>query len=290
MTIDDAIRDFATAGRRLPRDAMRWALDHWDTAGPRFVELLDRYASGIDRSEGTVAALFFVLHLLGEKAETRAFPGLCRLLRDAEAADLVLGDGITTTLRGILISTFDGDAAALRSVIECAEADEYVREAALLAMAYLTRIGRVPDPEMRSYLSHLLNEMRPQEPHYVWVGWVLAVALLGYEDLAGEAEGLIRRGLVPSDVMRVSDFRQDLRRTLEDPERMAGFAHDRIGPFEDAIGELERWYAFSEEGVASYPLPDLGTRQPVSNPLKGIGRNDPCPCGSGKKFKKCCLR
>ena len=22
---------------------------------------------------------------------------------------------------------------------------------------------------------------------------------------------------------------------------------------------------------------------------KSIGRNDPCPCGSGKKFKKCCL-
>ena len=22
---------------------------------------------------------------------------------------------------------------------------------------------------------------------------------------------------------------------------------------------------------------------------KKIGRNDPCPCGSGKKFKKCCL-
>lgn len=21
-----------------------------------------------------------------------------------------------------------------------------------------------------------------------------------------------------------------------------------------------------------------------------ISRNDPCPCGSGKKFKKCCLR
>ena len=21
----------------------------------------------------------------------------------------------------------------------------------------------------------------------------------------------------------------------------------------------------------------------------GIGRNDPCPCGSGKKFKHCCL-
>ena len=21
-----------------------------------------------------------------------------------------------------------------------------------------------------------------------------------------------------------------------------------------------------------------------------IGRNDPCPCGSGKKFKKCCIQ
>jgi preprotein translocase subunit SecA len=22
---------------------------------------------------------------------------------------------------------------------------------------------------------------------------------------------------------------------------------------------------------------------------KKVGRNDPCPCGSGKKYKKCCL-
>jgi len=24
--------------------------------------------------------------------------------------------------------------------------------------------------------------------------------------------------------------------------------------------------------------------------VKKIGRNDPCPCGSGKKYKKCCLK
>lgn len=28
--------------------------------------------------------------------------------------------------------------------------------------------------------------------------------------------------------------------------------------------------------------------QPVSSPPK-VGRNDPCPCGSGLKYKKCCL-
>jgi preprotein translocase subunit SecA len=27
--------------------------------------------------------------------------------------------------------------------------------------------------------------------------------------------------------------------------------------------------------------------QPVKRESKKIGRNDPCPCGSGKKYKKC---
>jgi len=35
--------------------------------------------------------------------------------------------------------------------------------------------------------------------------------------------------------------------------------------------------------TASKPAPGA----PVPNPYAGVGRNDPCPCGSGKKFKKC---
>ncbi|SPJ32554.1 SEC-C metal-binding domain-containing protein [Kushneria phyllosphaerae] len=30
-----------------------------------------------------------------------------------------------------------------------------------------------------------------------------------------------------------------------------------------------------------------GAQTPVRNALKDVGRNDPCPCGSNKKFKKC---
>ncbi|ARS54461.1 SEC-C metal-binding domain-containing protein [Kushneria konosiri] len=30
-----------------------------------------------------------------------------------------------------------------------------------------------------------------------------------------------------------------------------------------------------------------GVQKPARNALKDVGRNDPCPCGSGKKFKKC---
>jgi len=29
--------------------------------------------------------------------------------------------------------------------------------------------------------------------------------------------------------------------------------------------------------------------EPFQNLHRSVGRNDPCPCGSGKKFKKCCL-
>ena len=28
--------------------------------------------------------------------------------------------------------------------------------------------------------------------------------------------------------------------------------------------------------------------QPIIS-KKAVGRNEPCPCGSGKKFKKCCI-
>jgi hypothetical protein len=43
------------------------------------------------------------------------------------------------------------------------------------------------------------------------------------------------------------EFCASLKLTLGDPERMAGFRADYLGPFEDAIGHLSHWYAISEE-------------------------------------------
>jgi uncharacterized protein len=47
-------------------------------------------------------------------------------------------------------------------------------------------------------------------------------------------------------------------------------------------------------GLVRYIYRRWGERnpfQPVAAPLAGAkaGRNDPCPCGSGRKYKKCCL-
>jgi uncharacterized protein len=45
------------------------------------------------------------------------------------------------------------------------------------------------------------------------------------------------------------------------------------------------------KGSAQISMPLLPGRssQPY-RPLAKVGRNEPCPCGSGKKFKKCCGR
>ncbi len=37
--------------------------------------------------------------------------------------------------------------------------------------------------------------------------------------------------------------------------------------------------------AASAPRPQAPVRTPAG---EKVGRNDPCPCGSGKKYKKCC--
>lgn len=55
----------------------------------------------------------------------------------------------------------------------------------------------------------------------------------------------------------------------------------------DAAGALERWRRIPEA-----PHRDLhvGMLTRIVAPHTSVGRNDPCPCGSGRKYKQCCLR
>src|SRR3712207_5977602 len=246
MDVETAIQAFVSAGNDLPREAMQWTLDHWDEVAPELLSVLDRYTSGADRSDETASALLFILHLAGEKQDTRAFSLLCRLAQDGEAVEAALGDGTTITVKQILISTYDGDLDTLKGLIEAAEADEFVRAEALEALAYLTATGRVPRDETEAYLLRLYDTLQPQQESFVWSGWVLAIALLGLEALSDVVRQAFGRGLIEPMAMDYDDFRRDLARTLADPERMAGFQHDLIGPLEDAIGELSSWYAFSD--------------------------------------------
>ena len=64
--------------------------------------------------------------------------------------------------------------------------------------------------------------------------------------------------------------------TAEEAEEMAEFLHDAV---------VSIYHYYYNIRLSSAPsTPDTYTRETPK-----VGRNDPCPCGSGKKFKKCCL-
>lgn len=44
-----------------------------------------------------------------------------------------------------------------------------------------------------------------------------------------------------------------------------------------------------KDSLSSLPAEPFVFGQPSAQKTKTIGRNEPCPCGSGKKYKKCCL-
>lgn len=285
-SVDDAILDFATCGRKFPHQSIRWAIDNWHEAGPRFVKLLEDCARGVDRSEATKRAAFFVAHLLADKQETQAFAALCLLAENRDLCEEVLGGAITETLKGLLIGTWDGDAARLKKLIESEDADEFVRAAALDALAYLTRKDVFRDEETRAYLEYLAETMRPRAPSFIWSGWASTVANLGYSDLRGKAAALAASGFIEPMVMTLGDFDIHLQLTLDDPTGWAGIAFDRIEPFTDT-STLSTWASFNERTPSgTWTGPSL----PHVDPLRKVGRNDPCPCGSGKKYKKCCLQ
>ncbi len=48
--------------------------------------------------------------------------------------------------------------------------------------------------------------------------------------------------------------------------------------------------AAQDAAIATNQSPTEVKKEPVRHVGKKVGRNDPCPCGSGKKFKACCMR
>lgn len=67
----------------------------------------------------------------------------------------------------------------------------------------------------------------------------------------------------------------------DDPAERAAFLN---GPtLEDLTRKLRE-----EVGAANEARKERAAEAEREKMFKNVGRNDPCPCGSGKKFKKCC--
>lgn len=102
---------------------------------------------------------------------------------------------------------------------------------------------------------------------------------LGWMNVANDGKETPSEDQVPAAMRQIShEILKSLRARYETPD-----------PYADRDGVVMMG-ASVVEGDSAPPIPDhnLVKNRPHIGGRK-IGRNDRCPCGSGKKYKKCCL-
>jgi hypothetical protein len=283
----------------LPAFSIGLCTARYESIAPKLLELLERAAEGetFDEDEGRL--FLRGLHIIGGCRDRRAFQPLLRIVRRpaSEVHDL-LGDATWCTLAQIVAGVFDGDVAALLGAIVDLDITETVRDSLLGAATFLTWDGRIPRQELVEFLTRFHAEQLAPEGDTVWVAWAQAITLLGLRDLWPAILAALDAGVLPLEPWELADFEEELAAAEAAPQDVARFAEGSLGYIDDVVAALERCGTESDFDIDEdddYMPPTVHGRPwapdnaPVVNPWRGVGRNDPCPCGSGKKAKRCCL-
>lgn len=95
----------------------------------------------------------------------------------------------------------------------------------------------------------------------------------------------------PRKVYEIKERQKEEERLRREAERAAAAAHQVILGKDEGEKVNPVTFAIKREQVAKpVQFDGDGTYSTNKTVRKGkkVGRNDPCPCGSGKKYKKCC--
>ncbi len=145
------------------------------------------------------------------------------------------------------------------------------------------------DEEVKDFLANaLLGHFVPEavEP-------VRRMVVRRDEDLTPDERDLKSRLVAACTVMEATfpEYQRWYKEAVENDWGWAGVEWKRIREnfredAEDEELDEEEWeHDFEEDDL--FDEPDVLT--PVREERARVGRNDPCPCGSGKKYKKCCM-
>lgn len=235
----------------------------------------------------------YALYLLAQFHEQAAFPKIIEFVSwPEETIDYILGDVVTEDLSSILYSTFNGDYELLKNVIENPSIDFYVRDAALNTYAAFYRDGNVSKEEFFAYLRKLAADksiVREQDISEMLQGVVMELHLFEMLDdiqalydegrmdtqLAGEYDEFLDYVYDYSGAGHSVTYIKDTIQKLQGWSGMFDLSEELQREIDKRRAKLEKeWMAFQKE----------------EQTMQKVGRNDPCPCGSGKKYKKCCLK
>ena len=293
----EAILHELTHAAGLPTEALQAASAQRAEMLPKFLGVIEDDLSREPGARANPTPLFFIFHLLAEWREKTAYTPLARLLRCPEDEVVaIFGDAITSTSHRVMAAVFNGDPQPLYDIILDPNAEEFIRSRMCEALAMISLRGELDRALTGRFLRDAYNELLPQHQCFVWFGWQSAIAMLGLGELKVLVKRAFDRGFIDPYLLGFDDFEQDLKRGIERPGEPWQPGDDEYVLFGDTVEELSGWHCFAEqhsedrEEWRQLDELDCLLSEPHRNPFKGIGRNDPCPCGGGKKFKKCCLR
>ncbi len=258
----------------------------------------------------------FAILLLGYFREPRGLvPTLNALVRAGSQVEFLFhGDGLHRMVPAALASMFDGDPEPLKRVALATDGPivSCVRTVAVRALGVLAHQGKIERADFSRFIGTLLPVLGEDGP----CPWTEVVNLISDLGLAEHRDAMKRA---------VEDGRTQHRSPDDVGDFGVSFEPESLDLIDDLEAEVASWPCFAEEpldewdegdldedgdddgprraspfepslGLPEGPLddepedsepPEAAERTPFVRDVK-VGRNDPCPCGSGKKFKKCC--
>jgi hypothetical protein len=297
MNPEQIIKELEFNTGLFPDGAVIEAVDNQEQITPLLLTTLEKLITKPDvLADDSYVAHLYAMYLLAQFREKRAYPLIIDFFSQPdETFRRSAGDAVTEDLHRILASVACGDSILIKELAENDRVDEYVRGSALEALLTQVVCGEANREEVMAYYANLFRKVLKREPSQVWNSLVDCCNELYPEEVLEDikqayAEGLVEEFYIDSRYIEESLARgknAKLKETLAD---------SRYTLIIDVVSDMDWWACFQQGDKREYltdAIENLRTHYPEYYPQPyvrkiNIGRNEPCPCGSGKKYKKCC--
>jgi hypothetical protein len=306
MSAEDVLRVLAEDAPGY-NEALTSADAHREALVGPLLDALDRgIADPVGAATQDASTFSYALYLLAKWREPKAYPYVIRWLSLPEEQPFdIAGDVVTQDGGRILAAVCDGNLEPIMSLIQNRRADEWGRSAGVTALALLAAWAEVPRIRVTDCFMWLASRGLEREPTAAWD--ILAAECSDIEAL--ELFPALRRALDEGLINPQCFGRSELDEVENMPRgEMIRQTRERHPPIGDVAAATAWWDRRSrntddqndplldenddwDEPAGEYAESAGYTEitEPYRAPAK-VGRNEPCHCGSGKKYKKCCGR
>ena len=284
-----------------PEPAIRAAMEKREELTPALLAIVrDALADATAAAEdGDYFGHLHAMYLLAYWREPALYPLLIEFARlPGELPHDLAGALVTEDLGRMLATVCGDDLAPIYTLIEDSNVEEFVRGAAIRSLLVLVVAGRLTRDDVIGYFKLLFNGKLERRPSQAWSSLAAYAADLQPAELLPE----IRRGyeehLIDPMCVGLEEIERDAKVSVEDA---LAKIRDRDTLMSDPVKEMSWWHCFQPERSrktvkAAPPIkaaaPEINVEPTATREAavarEKVGRNDPCPCGSGKKYKKCC--